>query len=780
MKLTIDERFHFVPSTDDRIKPIQMLAQLFSIIDAYDGIPVGIDNSYVSADRTVKTSDAQAGFALRQYLETAIHANLQGQLIEQFRLHSAPINKLEPHLYSRLVNMYALPQEAKLQRALSSLSGRSLFDVRGWYNFHRLWDSEVLRLKEIDEGIIFQKHRMWLSHNYTNYRLLMDNDPAFVSLMTDMVQQHVNESFRVGTVNDRAALTDIFKLMKFNKNVITFASDIAEKVMAADGMRALKQVSILMQMCRWIQATVNISLTNQSAPTIVGLMAIKLLTPSTIWSARARTMIHNYLARWLLASMPAFLDDKSGVTVDQFDFGEDMLARMLSNAAWWSADVDLATLRDFFLSWSDRGTPAVFPLSSVNGETVNPVIKNEHLSTSLFHQDYVSLSATEKAYVLKQGQMEFAQLRAFEKVVKIIEKQSQQVRRWRRLKSEFVEPISNILVEMVNRSESLREMMFGFSTAHRAMSIHTLTGSSKEGLIENRNTWVAFDPVDFASIIFKVDTTSLMNLTFDNSFYQKSLSIHDFLSDVGDALLVAKKYMASPIFKRSEVITQALLYVPAHPIRDFVKTELLERKKIVPYERFIARNHMSAKLSAAEAFFASIPTNLLGFVPSFIYTNGFFHNTPLVVDPKFRILQTVAPVKPALTLTIQELESLMLKMRLKDTLDKAKGPVRFAIPVGIKASVPSTTPFVPFKLSENTHISLSDIMVGYRDADEEVRHATDEFAWLMPLEYAVERTPWQDVEPAYPLTTMIHDVETWSELQFDVKLDYMHVSPSSH
>jgi len=490
-------------------------------------------------------------------------------------------------------------------------------------------------------------------------------------------------------------------------------------------------------------------------------------------------MIHNYLARWLLRAMPAFLEDKAGVTTENFDFGEDMLERMLNSANWWQPGTDLAALRNFFLNWSDRGTPGVYPLASVNGESVDPTIKNEHMSTRLFHEDHISVSPTEKAYVLKTGLLQFDQLSAFEGAVRVIKAQSQQVRKWRYLKTELVEPVAGFLEEMVNQGESMRELMFGFGTAHRAMSLHTLTGSVRTGLLQNRYTWKAVDPVAFAAIPFKVDPTSLMNLTFDSVFYSKSLSIHSILTDVGDALFITRKYMASPVFKQSEIISQAMKYVPSHPIREFILTELLERKKVVPYKSFIPRNFLSAKLAACEAFYQSIPTQLLGFVPSFVYSNGYANLVPMKKDQKYRLLQVALPVQAARELTVQELESLVLKMQLKAVMDAAKGPIRFNIPVGIRPSGPVLTPTVPFTFSDKTQVKVNEIAVGYRDADEEVRYPTDEFTWLMPSEYVVEKTPWEDVDVSFPLDHMIFDFTVWSELDIGVELQYMHVNPAS-
>jgi hypothetical protein len=778
-RLKMASDMQFVPSNDIKEAPLRLLKMHQHTLEVYGGIPVGLKNEYIEKDRVVKTEDGVAGFALRDFCENGLHADMQGPILERFRKHQAPINLIKPFLYAREVDFYGLRQEAELMRGLQSIESKNLFDVRDWHDFNRLWDSEELRLAAIDEKVIFSKRRIWMDHKFSNYRLLMDNDPSFAEMVARMVRQHVNLSMRVERQDDRRALSAVFQTIKFNRNTVSFATTIADEIMRANGPATFKEISVLMQLARWVSADIDISLPNQSVPHIVGILMIKLLTPRYIWSERAVLMMHNYLALWLLRSLPGFKLDKSGISMIDFEFEVDQLDRMLSRADWWDNTVDLPTLRDFLLQWSDRGTPAAFGLTSVNGESVATSTKNDHRSVHFWHTDHVALSSTEKAYMTRSNSvLSFAQLVAFERFVSQVEKQAQAPKKWRLLKNELIEPLTRTLSEIVARSEMLRDLAYAFNLTHRFISLHTLTGTNREGQIKRRQNIANFDPAAFANIIFTVEPESMMNLRFDNVFYHKSLSVHDLLSDVGDGIAIVKRYLKDPIFKASERITQAMTFVKAHPLKSWVQEELIERKKVVPFLDFVPRRYLSEKLTLAENFMKSLPSSVLGYARSFIYTNGAEADV-ISMEPteRFRILLRAKPMKIDTVLTIKDLEKLMLRGELAAFLKNHQGPIRFDIPVGLTSGPPSLSPIFPFSLSGNARVEVSTIPVGFRDGDDEIRHFTDEFAMLMPRAYVSEVQPWEDIPADFPVSKMIHTMTVWSELEFGIELERRHVRP---
>ena len=168
----------FTPATDPKDSPIQFLNWMSKALEKYGGISVGIKNEYLPEDRTTKTMSSQAGFDITGHYNNNIHADQKGQLLDRWRQHHSPKNAVSPFLYSREVNYYGMRSEWLFMSALQSVDQKHLYDVRDWHAFNRLWDSEELRLREIDETIIFEKRRIFVDWKYKNYQILMDNDPG--------------------------------------------------------------------------------------------------------------------------------------------------------------------------------------------------------------------------------------------------------------------------------------------------------------------------------------------------------------------------------------------------------------------------------------------------------------------------------------------------------------------------------------------------------------------------------------------------------------------------
>jgi hypothetical protein len=377
-----------------------------------------------------------------------------------------------------------------------------------------------------------------------------------------------------------------------------------------------------------------------------------------------------------------------------------------------------------------------------------------------------------------EGPLTFQQFRSFEAFVKVISKLAGNPRSWNLIANELVEPISRVLVSIVNRSNSIRELMFHFNYAHRFMSLHTLTGlgDRKEVMPDHplRTESFIFDPASFANAIFTIDATSLENVRYDNTFYHKAQSIHALLTDVGDGLAIARRYLDPTIWKTSEVLREAINFVPAHPLKEWIKEELIARRKDIPFKRFEKRAYLSDKWVAADAFYRSLGSKLLGYAPSFIYSNG---DEEAVVNysssDRYRTLHIAKPQSQLPTLTVQDLESLMLRGKLKEYLRKNPGPIRFQIPIGLQAGPPKLEPNNPWIFSAQSKVQLKSLYIGFRDGDDEKRHNTDDEALLMPRVYTAEQTPWVDIGPDYPRLNMVHQVTAWSELELGVPLAYM-------
>jgi hypothetical protein len=773
----------FTPSTDEKRQPLMYLAWLLKALTKYDGIYVGIKNEYIDSDRVSKTRADQAGFDIENHYRNSLHAEVMGAYLEQWRRHKAPSNDVKPFLYARKVDFYGLDQEAKFISALHTLEQLNLFDVRPWHAFNRLWDSQELRLNNISENVIFQKTRVWMDAQYGNHEIMLRTNPAYRTLIADLIRQHVNVSLKVSRLEDRESLTAIFKATKFRRDTISFATGIADEVMRADGVGALRELAVLMQLSKYADADINITLTNASAADLVGCLMIKLLTPAYVWTPRARIMIDNYIAIWLLRSLPMF---KGDLTISDFEFEKNHLVEMLNTPHLWNSHQHLGALRGFLLHWSDRGVPARFGLVSVNGESVDPTATNGSRTVKFWHTDFVSYSTTNEAYMVRRGQMTFEQLRAFEKFVAVIDRMGNQPRSWRFIKDELISPIQRILTEIATKADSIRELVFGFNWAARFLSLHTLTSMSKEvveGAAYNKTTVAVLNPAAFANVMFSVDPESIQNLKFDSMMYHKAQSIHSHLSDIGDGLKIARTYLDPKIWRTSEIIVEGMKFVDPHPLKSWFQDELIKRKKTIPFKQLRPRSYLSKKLTAASTFFKSLSPSLLGFAHSFIFTNGMERAVldDSVPAKRYRHLIKAKRLSGLPTLTIHELEALLLKGTLRDYLNQNPGPIRFRIPISLTSGPPQATPTIPLTMANlKSRLEVLNIHVGFRDGDDEVRHETDEYALLLPRTYLSETVPWIDIPADYPRSNMVHTMTVWSELDLGLPLVRMPVRSTGH
>jgi hypothetical protein len=353
------------------------------------------------------------------------------------------------------------------------------------------------------------------------------------------------------------------------------------------------------------------------------------------------------------------------------------------------------------------------------------------------------------------------------------------------LKSELIEPLYRLFDTIRDKSSAIRELAYGFSLAHRYMSLHTLTGLEDRpdtAIRQNRVNLQEFEAADFANIIFSVNVEKIANLRFDSTFYHKAQSIHHLMSDVGDGIKIARKHMDPEIWQKKEILNEAMKFVGNHPLKSFVQEELVERRKIVPFKKFRPRRYLSEKLNAAESFFRAIPMELLGYTPSFIFTNGMSRGViSMKPTPRFRLLLKARKMGNLPTLDIFQTEELILKGKLGKYFEEHPGPIRFAIPIKLEKGAPSQETQFPFSMGGGAtpKVDVTSLMVAFRDGDDEVRHFTDEFSMLKPRAYVSEVQPWKDIDSDFPRRKMVHTLLVWTELEFGVPLQYMQVRPGS-
>ena len=785
---TEEMRFHkqsangleFVPSTNSKDGPIVYMQWLHKQIGVYDGIVVGVGNEYNVSDRTRKTEPSKAGFKMEDYYKTKLRAEAVSEYMELWKRQTAPKNDDGIGMFKRKVNFFGLPAEHRFQTALAKIGERHLYDVRDWHEFNKLWDSEELRLMELDQTIIFERRRIFIDHNFINYDILMDSDKSFVKVIAGLVQDHVNSSLRIATVEDRTAITDLFQIVKHSRVQVNKSVGISNQLMAADGPGALRMLSTVLQLSRWIENDINISLGTPSVPVITGLLHLRIFTPKRIWSDRAILLMDNYLARWLLRSLP---DWKGVIAAEEFELAENQLEKMLANPqAWGGNGANLQTLRDFLLGWSNHGVDVPFGLSSINGESVPLMTKNESNSTPFFHREQIAYSAADRAYITSKGRHNYKAVSSYIKFAEYLSAQSKQFRSWRYLADELIQPLSRIVQEVADKGDHLRELIYQFNYAHRFMSLHTLTGDMKEDghfvRSDRRVSYHVFDPVAFTNIMFTVEPESIENLRFDNTFYRKSLSVHKLLTDVGDALTIGYRYLDPDIWKTSEIITESMKMVDAHPLKDWVVKDLIQKKKIIPFKTFVPRGTLMAQLDAADSFFRALGPAELKYSPNFIFANGNFNglvSKEPTADKRYRML-LLAKAGDIPRIDVFQLETAIRRGELDKWLTAHPGPVRFDIPVKIVGGDPSSANSVPLNISSSdgaVTISSSGITIGFRDEQGRTRHYADEFRMLTMGQYYVEVAPWNDVSVNYPLESLVHTSEVWSELEFGVDLVYM-------
>jgi hypothetical protein len=358
--------------------------------------------------------------------------------------------------------------------------------------------------------------------------------------------------------------------------------------------------------------------------------------------------------------------------------------------------------------------------------------------------------------------------------------------RWNLLKSELIEPLYRTLDEINAQSESIREFAFSFNLAHRFLSLHTLTGLDEASVSKdkkNKVTLVEMDPAQFANLIFSVDHSKIENMSYDNTFYHKAQSIHHLLSDVGDGLYISRQFLSSEQWKKSEIIEHGMRFVGSHPLKQWIQDELIKRKKVVPFEKMVPRRYLSKKIDAAKRFFKSLTPSLLSYTPSFIFSNGdergVIDRTP---NERYRVLSRAKKMGKIPTLTIFDFEKLVIRDEFHVYLEKNPGPIRFKIPIELKSGPPKTDVTLPFELAtEQSHILIKDLYVGFRDGDDEIRHFTDSYAFSLPRTYLSEIVPWEEVPADFPRRHLVHEVDVWTELELDIPLEYMRTrsKPSS-
>jgi hypothetical protein len=767
----------FEPEADPKLLPLKKLAWIQKQLSDYEGLRVGIYNDYIPEDRATKTRESQAGFNMRAYYATQTRPEESGRLWKQWEEFESPYNTKKVHTYDRTVNMMGLKSEYDYTKKLMIIESHNLFEIEDWHAFHRLWDSEVLRLKTLDPRIILQKTRVWMDHNFRNYDIIMDHNPSFAMTMCDYVKSHIERSVALAVNEDRTVLSNLLRNIKYKRNTIDYANTIPDAINASDAALHLRYFMTILQMSRWVEGDVNLVLTTASVPVILGLLIIRAFTPKRVWSARAIMMMDNYLALWFVSAMPFF---KGTVTIDEMKKDVNVLENILADGSMWASGNDQSIFKQFFDGWSDRGNAGRFELRSVNGDDIPKMLSNVNRTTPLWHRSEIGYSAMDKSHLIRVPDFEFDQINRFTRLVGVITKKGKNINTWNfGMQSELREPLVRILADISTQKDKLSDLAYAVNRANRFASLHTLTGCHKKHnkwvQIMNRSLYHTFDPVAFAKMFYSIDSDKVDVQAFDNSFYMKSLGVHALCTDIGDGLQIAKAYMTDPRWTKTEIIEEAFKFVKSHSLKQFLFTEFKERKRILPLDKLKARSFFKDKVDATEIFFKALSPAELKYAESFIYANGYRRDL-VSLDPteKFRILLVARPGKDLPTLNIFDLEDKIVLGQLAEYLGKTK-QVRFKIPIKIKAGPVSSMVNMPISLGTKGKTTVSEIVVGYHDIDDRVRTYTDEFAMLNLPEYYVDVLPWNNVETDFPMNELVHEMKVWSELDLNVQFDYVAV-----
>jgi hypothetical protein len=555
-------------------------------------------------------------------------------------------------------------------------------------------------------------------------------------------------------------------------NQIDAANTIPTQINKADAAGNMRMISVILQLSRWVEGDVNLSLTTPSVAIITGLLLIRTITPRRLWSDRAVLRQNNYLAVWLLSIMPFI---KKSVDPHDADKDVDLLDMILDEGDYWVSGEDQEIFRNFFYGWSDRGHAAEFPLMSVNGEEVPTILTNDHGSINLWHRSQVGYSGMDSAPLIRNKEYEFQQVKAFSRMIGVITEKGKNIRAWgTKFAEELRTPLLRILSDMSIKRGRIDNLCFGLYRAHRYSSLHLLTGDHQWNggwvQVPDRTSIHIFDPAAFTKMFFFVDADKLGNLVFDNQFYYKSVGVHHVTSDFGDGLYIAESFMHDRRWTKTEIITEAAKFVKPHSLKDFLLTEIKERRKVLPFENLVPRAFFSHKLDAAERFFRSLTPAELKYSDSFIYTNGYRQDmVSLEPTDEFRVLLK-AKRKNLPVLSVYELEDLIIKGELSEYMKRHKA-IRFEIPIPIGVGKVSDMVKEPLKFSSGK-VDVTKIIVARHDRDDDVRDMTDEFAMLNLGEYFIDIQPWNDVSADFPMENLIHEMTIMSELDIGVDIQY--------
>lgn len=312
------------------------------------------------------------------------------------------------------------------------------------------------------------------------------------------------------------------------------------------------------------------------------------------------------------------------------------------------------------------------------------------------------------------------------------------------------------------------------------MSLHTLTGDFKR-----RNKWVRapdslprslvhrFDPVAFIKAVYFLDVDKLQNINFSHHFFHNSLGVHATISDFGDGLYLANRYMSKKRFQMTEILEQAFSFVPESPLKKSLKDEMIMRRKEMKGHLIPPRDYYSKKVDAAERFFHDLGYNLKKYAPFFYLKNdNHIMETDFDKD-RYRYLWVAKPQADFVEYDTVSFERALVQHDFSNQLALGK-PVKFKIPVSVRAGTiqsASTSNDHVLKYDKD-FVTTSSIVVGYHDGDDEVRKETDEFAQLATPRFLVEKAylPFVEVNASYPLTNMIHDFTVYSELDIGIDL----------
>jgi hypothetical protein len=770
---SLDKVLQFSPDEDPRGAILSEMDHVHRIIKYYDGMYVGIKNVPDSITSIYKTEDS--GNTLKMgALFSDLQAPIGQRYLVEWRQFSVNKEPAEAGIWMRGVSYYGLRAEHTIIRKMVASIERDLFPYEAFYDFHALWDSHKFILEQMTTTVKSDKTRFYFPVSFEPYQVALQASSHFPIWIYQILDRYVSQNTNVRVSPDPETTSRLMKVFTASSNRANMATGIQNRVMAVDGSKYLPDIISILQMSQYVQADIELSMTEMDPNVIIGLLLIRLITPRRLWSSRALARMDNYLCRHFLTMLPFYRG-----TVDPASFlsQTSQLEELLTNGNNW-ARVDMAAFSGFLLNYSDSDDPGVFPLQSVNGDPVPTTIKNQFHERRLFPRNELGLALTEHAEVIYDPSTQYEQSRRFIAFMAVMTRHAGERSRWQTEFTELASPIRRVLEDVRSRIMTVRRLMFEMGSVTRTLSTHTLCAYGEPD--HEREVVKMFSPIGFFNLVTRVSTIEAQ--TSDENMYLKSLAVHETLTQFGSALHFAKLFMGRrregrKLFPSSEIIREALKMTDESAVKRFMSKHFVERD----VERIVmtmpASGNLLIKIGAAVAFRKSIPPALFGYSPSVIYSN-LRQDQCLDVGPRPGFQNTTLCARGAFpVVTRKQIEDWRSRDELFARLYEFKSPVEIRIPVGISLKIAdeSVNPINAMSVGYMARevITFSDVVIGVKFEDDESRTDLFKTMALHAPQYYVRELPItlvQDFRLFLQKGTFLHDLVVWRELDFHVQV----------